>query len=59
MKTPYEKLISLPNAQNYLRDGVTFEKLDAIACQFSDNQFVERMVKARNTLWESILNRVA
>ena len=59
MKTPYEKLISLPNAQNYLRDGVTFEKLDAIACQFSDNQFAERMVKARNTLWESILNRVA
>ena len=59
MKTPYETLISLPNAQNYLRDGVTFEKLDAIACQFSDNQFAERMVNARNTLWESILNSVA
>jgi len=59
MKTPYEKLISLPNAQSYLRHDVSFEKLDAIASQFSDNQFAERMVKARNKLWDSILNRVA
>jgi len=30
---PYEKLKSLPEAESYLRPGITFEKLDAIANQ--------------------------
>ena len=50
IKTPYEKLKSLPGAQSYLRPGITLEKLDAIAGQMSDNKFAERMVKARSTL---------
>jgi len=56
MMTPYDKLNSLPNAQKYLRDGVSFDSLDAIASEFTDNQFAERMVTARNTLWNSILS---
>ena len=54
VKTPYEKLKSLPKDESYLRPGVTFETLDAIANQMSDNQFAERMVKARSNLFQQI-----
>jgi transposase InsO family protein len=62
VRTPYERLKSLPQAESYLRPGVTFEELDAIANQMSDNQFAERMVKARSNLFQQITrfaNRVA
>ena len=52
--TPYEKLRSLPGAEEYLAPGVTFAKLDAIANQMSDNEFAERMVKARSDLFAQI-----
>ena len=38
VRTPYEKLKSLPKAEKYLRRGVTFGALDAIAYQMSDNE---------------------
>ena len=60
--TPYEKLKSLPQAESYLRPGVTLGKLETIANQMSDNQFAERMVKARSNLFGQIsrfANRVA
>ncbi|MDY6966876.1 MAG: integrase [Halobacteriota archaeon] len=62
VRTPYEKLKSLPKAEKYLCRGVTFEALDAIAYQMSDNQFAQRMVKARFQLFREIntsLKRVA
>ncbi len=62
VRTPYERLKSLPKAESYLRPGVTFETLDAIANQMSDNQFAERMVKAHPNLFQQIsrfANRVA
>jgi len=52
--TPYEKLKSLPTAERYLRPGVTLEKLEDIARQRSDNEFAERMVKARSNLFQNI-----
>jgi len=52
--TPYEKLKSLPEVQSYLRAGVTLQQLDDIANQMSDNEFAERMVKARSSLFEHI-----
>ena len=52
--TPYEKLKSLLQAASYLRQGVTMEQLDDIANQMSDNEFAERMVKARSNLLENI-----
>jgi len=61
VRTPYERLKSLPQADSYLRPGVTFEELEIIANQMSDNQFAERMVKARSNLFQQILrfaNRV-
>jgi transposase InsO family protein len=54
MMTPYEKLKSLPRAKRYLRPGITLEKLGTIANQMSDNQFAERMVKARSDLFQRI-----
>ena len=62
VRTPYERLKSLPEAESYLRPGVTFEGLEAIASQMSDNQFAERMVKARSNLFQQVsrfANRVA
>ena len=52
--TPYEKLKSLPEAQSYLKAGVTLQQLDDIASQMSDNEFAERMVKARSNLFQHI-----
>ena len=52
--TPYEKLKSLPGAQDYLAPGVTFARLDVIAGRMSDNEFAKRMVKARSDLFERI-----
>jgi len=60
--TPYGKLNSLPQAGNYLRLGITFEGLEKIANQMSDNQFAERMLNARSNLFQQIsrfANRVA
>ncbi len=50
IKTPYEKLKSLPQVETYLRPGITLKTMDAIANQMSDNQCAERMVKARFNL---------
>ena len=52
IKTPYEKLKSLPQVETYLRPGISLETLDAIANQMSDNQCAERMVKARYNLYK-------
>ena len=52
IKTPYEKLKSLPCVEIYLRPGISLNELDAIANQMSDNKFTERMVKARSNLFK-------
>ena len=56
--TPHEKLKSLPNAESYLRPSVTLKRLSDIANQMSDNEFAERMVKARSNLFDYITRRV-
>jgi len=60
--TPYEKLKSLSQAGSYLRLSITFEGLETIANQMSDNQFAERMMNARSNLFQQIsrfVSRVA
>ena len=52
--TPYEKLRLLSEAENYLRPHITLERLEAVVNQMSDNQFAERMVKARSDLFQQI-----
>ena len=52
--TPYDRFKSLAVAAGYLRDGITMEKLETIAHLMSDNEFAERMVKARSNLFQTI-----
>ena len=54
MKTPYEKLKSLPEASQYLKPGVTFEQLDTIASEMSDNEAAAALNKARQRLFQAI-----
>ncbi len=53
--TPYEKLKSLPNAKQYLKDGVTFEQLDKIAMRKTDNEMAQIVQEERRKLFEYIL----
>lgn len=48
--TPYEKLQSLPNAEQYLKEGITFAKLNRAAAGYSDTEFAQRMAKAKAEL---------
>jgi transposase InsO family protein len=57
MMTPYDKLKSLPNAKDYLKPGVSFEILDNVAHQISDNQAADQLQKARQTLFKTIHGR--
>lgn len=52
--TPYEKLKSLPNAEQYLKRGITFEQLDKIAYAMSDNECAKRMREAKISLFKKI-----
>ena len=58
MMTPYEKLKSLPlAAPTFLKPGITFAQLDALATAMSDNDAAERMNAARSRLFKTIFNR--
>ena len=52
-QTPYEKLKSLENAKQYLKDGISFKMLDRIAYQKSDNEFAEEMQEFKEQLFEN------
>lgn len=54
--TPYEKLKSLKEAEKYLKEKVSFEMLDKIAHQKSDNEFAELMQKAKDELFKNFKN---
>ena len=55
MMTPYEKFKSLPNAKDYLKPGIDFEILDKAAYAMSDNDSAELLQKARNKLFNGII----
>jgi hypothetical protein len=52
--TPYEKLKSLHGAEKYLKPGITFAMLDAIAMAKSDNEFAGTMKRAKVVLFEKL-----
>ncbi len=51
MKTPFEKLRSLPKPSQYLKRGITFKKLDAFANEMTDNEAAVQLSTARNKLF--------
>ena len=57
LKTPYEKLKSLPRAATYLKPGLSFGILDAIAHEQSDNEAADQLQKARRQLFKLIHER--
>ncbi len=57
MMTPYEKFRSLPQADSFLKPGVDFDQLDALAKAMSDNDAAEQMNAARSALFKTIFNR--
>lgn len=54
MRTPYERLKSLPNAIAYLKPDITFEQLDVQAARMSDNDAALAMSNARKKLFQAI-----
>jgi transposase InsO family protein len=52
--TPYEKMKSLPNAEQYLRKGVNFNDLDKIAMSMSDLESAKLMHDQRKLLFRKI-----
>ena len=54
MMTPFEKFRSIPEAENYLKEGTTMKKLDAIAAECSDNDAAQRLNEARTKLFQFI-----
>ena len=53
---PYEKLkeISKTKKKDFLKEGITFEKLDIIAYQYSDNQYARIMRMKEKQLFNKI-----
>ncbi|MGH8651663.1 MAG: hypothetical protein ACREYE_05535 [Gammaproteobacteria bacterium] len=62
VRTPFEKLASLPNVGTFLKPGLTLEQLKAEAHRMADYEAAERLNEARRALFQSIerrLNHVA
>ena len=57
MMTPYDKLKSIPDAQNFLKEGINFEFLDRKAYAIMDNQSADELQKARQLLFSTIDER--
>jgi transposase InsO family protein len=53
LMTPYDKLRSPPNAALYLKPGVSWDELDALAGELSDHEAARRMNEARDQLFRS------
>jgi hypothetical protein len=54
MMTPYDKLKSLPNAEQYLKSGISFEQLDQIAHRITDLEAAKLMRTERKSIFSEI-----
>lgn len=54
MMTPYDKLKSLPDAQQYLKAGITFKELDDISNAMTDNEAADFLQQQRSILFKNI-----
>ncbi len=57
MNTLYDKLKSLTKAASFLKPGVTFDQLDAIALSISDNEAAKQMNEAKRKLFKTIFEQ--
>lgn len=54
MMTPYEKFKSISDAAHYLKEGLTFEKLDDISKIMTDNEAADYLQQQRSLLFKEI-----
>lgn len=54
MMTPYEKFKSLPDAEQYLKEELSFKKLDDIASSMTDNEAASYLQQQRKLLFKHI-----
>jgi hypothetical protein len=52
--TPYEKLRSLPNAEQYLKEGISFNDLNNESMSITDLESAKQIHIQRNTLFHKI-----
>lgn len=52
--TPFEKLTSLPNAEQYLKPGITMQELRSVEQEYDDIAFAEIKEKERSKLFKSL-----
>jgi len=57
MMTPYEKLKTLDNAKDYLKERLSFEQLDKEAYKISDNKAADKMNLAKKQLFKQIFEQ--
>jgi transposase InsO family protein len=55
--TPLDKLASLPDAHQFLKDGVTLEELQMLACALTDVQAAQELNDARSALFKRVSAR--
>jgi len=57
MMTPFDKLKSLPDAQRYLKPGISFDMLEKLATKQSDLDAWKQLQKARSKLFNTIFGQ--
>jgi hypothetical protein len=57
ISTPWERLKSIPEYQNYLKSGITSQALEQQANAMTDNQAAKQVQQARKLLFQSINRR--
>lgn len=55
--TPYDKLKSIDNAEQFLKPNVTFEQLDKIAMALTDNQAADQLKSAKRKLFNAVFEQ--
>jgi hypothetical protein len=48
------KLITLKDADSYLKSGITLKQLEAFANEMTDNEAAEQLATARRTLFKTL-----
>ena len=57
MMTPYDRFKSLPNAEQYLKPGITLKQLDDMAIAISDNDAAKQLNEAKLKLYKTIFEQ--
>ena len=57
--TPFQKLCSLKNFEDHLKESVDIQSFLLIENKHSPNQFMQKLLDAQVKLWDTILEQAA